>query len=86
MDNHRFNSTHPKEAAKVAFGIISGLQGLQENLQVVGGAMVFTLLCRRFGLDPRDTLDRCDRMLGDALRDNNEHTSAIRTYLLKELT
>ena len=76
-----------EDAQKAAFTVLDILQGVNPpGVRVVSVAFMLLMICRRFRLDPRDVLDKTDRMIRDSLsKGRGEYVRAIREYLREEV-
>jgi hypothetical protein len=78
----QLNSATSQQAQAVAFLLLDKLQENPGQL-VAGAALLFDLVVRRFGIDPREALAQADRRIADALKDPQQR--AISQYLKEEL-
>lgn len=81
------NLLEAKEAAQAAFGLIDILQQWEPaGVRFTSSAIVLILMCRHYGLDVCDVLNKSDRMIKDAVATKDgECIRAIEQYLKNEM-
>jgi hypothetical protein len=79
----QLNSVSVRKAQHAAFRILDQMQDLPPAEQVAGAAMMFSLLCKHFNVDPREAHAQADRRIADALKD--PQLRAIKQYLREDL-
>jgi len=53
---------------------------------VAASGMTFLFVCERFGVDPREVLNVCDRIIRNATLNSPQYPRGIREFLAKEFT
>lgn len=82
----QINFINTAHASETVFKIISAIQGDNPGSQVTAAGMLFLILCQKYRVDPRDTLDKADRVLYNAFSEGRgDHIRAVKMYVDKEL-
>lgn len=79
------NAVPRGDVARAAFNGISYIEREHPHVQIHAAAVLMLALCERLGVDPRDTLERSERILASRhqLADTrgNEHLAALSDYI-----
>lgn len=82
----QLNCASHEDVQRLAFRILDGIQNEAGGKQVAASGLLFLLICQRFKADPRDALDKAQKILLDALSvGRGEQVRAIKQYLKEEL-
>ena len=85
MNKDILNSMSSHQVQTAAFKLLDATQRLKQEEQLAAASFFFLLISKRYGLDPRQSMQWAERVFRDALSDGRgEQARAIQQYLEKE--
>ena len=76
----------PMKMARVGYGIIDRIQGEKPAVQIASATVVFYQMCQALGLNPREELERIERVIKDARELGFREVDAMVEYIKGELS
>ena len=85
MNRDQLNSVVSFHAVEAAYAAVSALQAMPPAKQVMGAAVLFSVLCEELKLDPSELINKAQRVAKDADGFFTREMKALRDYVKGEL-
>lgn len=85
IDIDKMNSVKAARVVEQAFRIIDVISDAPAEEQPMAVALLFSLINKRFNLNPKVTLERAENLKWDIIKDRPDLWRAIRAYIGSEL-
>lgn len=85
MNRDQLNSVVSFHAVEAAYAALSAIQAMPKHKQVMGAAVLFTVICEELGMEPSELINKAQRVAKDADGFFTREMKALRDYVKGEL-